>query len=67
MSIEVGGIAGKGAEIINIPDKNGKTTIDKIKDLSAAQKALLGVVLTGPAAVWHMMLLKNNRMKQKKK
>ena len=36
MSIEVGGIAGKGAEIINIPDKNGKTTIDKIKDLSAA-------------------------------
>ena len=58
MSIEVGGIAGKGAEIINIPDKNGKTTIDKIKDLSAAQAL---------RQFWHMMLLKNNRMKQKKK
>ena len=51
MSIEMGGIAGNVAKTINTPDKEGKTTIDKLKDLSTAKKAALGVMLTSPAAV----------------
>lgn len=49
--MEMGSIAGNIAKTVSTPDECGKTTIDKLKDLSNAKKAALAVMLTSPAAV----------------